>query len=133
MKGKDFFVLHSQFEKLYNDAAEKVDEIAERILMLDGIPVHNFSIYLGTSKVKESGYVTSGDESLQDVMNTTSHFIESERAILAVAQEFGDEATASQMSDYLKEQEKFLWMMTAYYSKTMCYSCVHRKVKTSSL
>ena len=30
IKGHDFFVLHSQFEKMYDDTAEKVDEIAER-------------------------------------------------------------------------------------------------------
>ena len=28
IKGHDFFVLHSQFEKMYDDTAEKVDEIA---------------------------------------------------------------------------------------------------------
>ena len=34
VKGHGFFVLHSKYEELYNDAAEKVDEIAERILQL---------------------------------------------------------------------------------------------------
>ena len=37
IKGHGFFVLHGKFEDLYNGAAEKVDEIAERILMLGGI------------------------------------------------------------------------------------------------
>lgn len=32
IKGHGFFVLHSKFEDLYNDTAEKIDEIAERIL-----------------------------------------------------------------------------------------------------
>ena len=32
VKGHGFFVLHSKYEELYNDAAEKVDEVAERIL-----------------------------------------------------------------------------------------------------
>lgn len=31
IKGHGFFVLHSKFEDMYNDAAEKVDELAERI------------------------------------------------------------------------------------------------------
>lgn len=34
IQGPDFFVLHSKFEDLYNDAADKIDEIAERILTL---------------------------------------------------------------------------------------------------
>ena len=117
VKGKDFYVMHAQFESMYNNAAEKVDEIAERILMLDGIPVHNFSEYLKTAKVKESGYVTSGDEGIKHIMETTSYFLESERNILKLASEAGDEATVAMMSDYIKEQEKQLWMLTAYSSK----------------
>ena len=34
IKGHGFFVLHSKFEDLYNGAAEKVDEIAERMVSL---------------------------------------------------------------------------------------------------
>jgi len=29
IKGHAFFILHSKFEEIYNDAAEKIDEIAE--------------------------------------------------------------------------------------------------------
>ena len=39
IKGKSFFTLHSVFEKYYDQAAERVDEIAERILMLGGTPL----------------------------------------------------------------------------------------------
>ena len=46
IKGHGFFVLHSKFEDLYNGAAEKVDEIAERILMLGGTPANKYSDYL---------------------------------------------------------------------------------------
>ena len=37
IEGHGFFVLHGKFEELYDDAAEKADQIAERILML-GVP-----------------------------------------------------------------------------------------------
>jgi starvation-inducible DNA-binding protein len=116
VKGKDFFVLHEQFENLYNNAAEKIDEIAERILMLDGVPAHNFSQYLKVSKLKESGYVTNGEAGLKHVLETYSHFIVSEREILTLAADAGDESTVAMMSDYIKEQEKLVWMLVAYTS-----------------
>lgn len=116
VKGKNFFVMHEQFENLYNNAAEKVDEIAERILMLDGIPAHNFSEYLKITGVKESGYVTDGDAGLKLVLDTYSHFIARERVILKLASEVGDESTVAMMSDYIKEQEKMVWMLVAYAS-----------------
>ena len=36
VKGHSFFIMHEKYEELYDDAAEKVDEVAERILQLDG-------------------------------------------------------------------------------------------------
>ena len=38
IKGHGFFVLHGKFEDINENAAEKVDELAERILMLGGEP-----------------------------------------------------------------------------------------------
>lgn len=53
IKGHGFFVLHEKFESMYDDAAEKVDEIAERILMLGGVPENKFSEYLKVAKIKK--------------------------------------------------------------------------------
>lgn len=117
IKGNQFFVLHSQFESMYNDAAEKVDEIAERILMLGGIPVNKFSEYLKVARIKEVDNVTTADESLKNVLNTYSHLIEKERQILSLASNAGDEVTVALMSDYLKQQEKTVWMLCAYGAK----------------
>lgn len=117
IKGKDFFVLHSKFEELYNNVAAKVDELAERILMLNGVPAHHYSEYLKVAKVKESGYVTSGDAGLAHVLDTYSYFIESEKKLIRLAEEAGDETTIAMLTDYISEQEKMIWMLVAYSSK----------------
>ena len=106
--------LHSKFEEMYDDAAEKVDELAERILMLGGVPVNEFSEYLKVSRVKEVSGVSCGDEALENILNTYGQFIAEERKLLSLASEAGDEATVALMSDYLKEQEKLVWMLVAY-------------------
>ncbi len=46
IRGKRFFDLHVKFEELYNDANIKVDEIAERILTLGGVPLHTYEDYI---------------------------------------------------------------------------------------
>lgn len=117
IKGHDFFVLHSKFEELYDDAAEKVDELAERVLMLGGVPVSKFSSYLKVSKVLEVDGVSSGEEALKNILDSYSYFISEERKLLSLASEVGDEVTVALMSDYLKEQEKMVWMLTAYNTK----------------
>lgn len=116
IKGKDFYILHSKFEELYNDAAEKVDEIAERILTLGGVPANRFSDYLQIAKVKEISDVSAGSRALEAVLATSSLLISAERKILALASDAGDEVTVAMMGDYLKEQEKQVWMLTAYHT-----------------
>lgn len=117
IKGHGFFVLHSKFEELYNNAAEKVDELAERILMLGGVPKNKYSDYLKTANIKEVDNVSCGDEALKNILETYSFFIGEERKILSIASQAGDEATVAIMSDYLKEQEKLVWMLCAYSAK----------------
>lgn len=117
IKGPDFFVLHSQFEKMYDDTAEKVDEIAERILMMGGTPPNKFSDYLKMANINEVDNVHSGSQALENVLQTISYLIGEERKVLAIASQANDEVTVAIMSDYLKEQEKLVWMLTAYNSK----------------
>ncbi|HCK25500.1 DNA protection during starvation protein [bioreactor metagenome] len=117
IKGHGFFVLHSKFEDLYNDAAEKVDELAERVLMLGGTPANKFSEYLKVAKVKEVDGVSNADDALNNILETYSYLIAEERKLLSLASEVNDEVTVALMSDYLKEQEKMVWMLVAYNSK----------------
>ena len=117
IKGHGFFVLHSKFEDMYNDAAEKVDEIAERILMLGGTPANKFSDYLKVANISEVDKVSNGEQALNNILQSISYLIGEERKILSIASQAGDEVTVSMMSDYLKEQEKLVWMLTAYNSK----------------
>ncbi|NDW10296.1 Dps family protein [Dysgonomonas sp. 520] len=120
IKGKNFFTLHSKFEEMYDDAAEKVDEIAERILMLGGTPANKFSDYLKISKVKEVAGVTCGCEAVKNILETLGLLIEDERKLLELAGDANDESTVSLLSDYLKEQEKTVWMLVAYASDEEC-------------
>ena len=116
IKGHGFFVLHGKFEDLYNDVANKVDEVAERVLMLGGQPDNRFSEYLKVAKLPEIANVSCADQALKTVLDTYGYLIGEERSLLAVASEAGDESTVAMMSDYIKEQEKMVWMLVAYYS-----------------
>jgi len=46
-----------------------------------------------------------------------SILLQQQRELLTVAADAGDEGTASLMSDYIKEQEKQVWMLNAYLGK----------------
>lgn len=116
IKGRGFFELHEAYEKMYDDAAEKIDEVAERILMLDGVPAHNFSDYLKTSEIKETGVVSNGDEIAKLILDYLKVLIARERNVLELASENNDEGTVALMGDFISEQEKTVWMITSYLS-----------------
>src|SRR5690554_5532026 len=114
IKGKEFFELHSKFEELYDDAFIKIDEIAERILTLEGEPLHTYTDYLKTSSIKEEKSVTNGVEGVKIIVKNFSTIITTEREILDLASEANDEGTVSLMSDYISQTEKTLWMLNSY-------------------
>jgi starvation-inducible DNA-binding protein len=114
IKGKKFFELHVKFEELYNDLFVKIDDVAERILTLGGIPNHAFSKYQSQSDIKESGEVSDGDKAVKQILDAFSTLIKKQRVILDLSGEIGDEGTNSLMSDYIREQEKMVWMYSAF-------------------
>lgn len=117
IQGPSFFELHVKFEELYNDAVLKVDEIAERILTLGETPYHTFTAYLERSTITEAANVTDGNGTVSTTLSNLKTLLEIERKILDLSGEAGDEGTNSQMSDYISEQEKTVWMLTAYLGK----------------
>jgi len=114
IKGKKFFELHVKFEELYNDLFVKIDEVAERILTLGGTPNHAFTAYQAQSAIKESGEVNDGDKAVKQILDAFSVLIKKQRVILDLSAEIGDEGTNSLMSDYIREQEKLVWMYSAF-------------------
>ena len=114
IKGEKFFELHAKFEELYNDLLLKVDEVAERILTLGHTPTHTFTDYLATSAIKEAKNVSDGRRAVENILSSFKTIIQLQREIAAGAAETGDEGTLALMTDYIREQEKLVWMYSAY-------------------
>lgn len=117
IKGEKFFELHVKFEELYNDLLLKIDEIAERILTLGHTPTHSFSDYLKASDIKEAKNVSDGKKAVQNLLSSFAVILPLERELLQLSSEAGDEGTNALMSDYIRQQEKLVWMYTAYLGK----------------
>lgn len=104
--------------KIVGDTAEKIDEIAERILMLGGVPENKFSEYLKVANVKEVSDISCGSEAVDHILETYGYLIGEERKVIELANEAGDDVTADLMTGYLKEQEKMVWMLVAFSTKS---------------
>lgn len=114
IQGEKFFELHVKFEELYNDLFLKIDEIAERILTLGGIPEHHYSAYKKTSVIKETPAISDGIKAVKEILHSFQITIAKQRTILDLSSDANDEGTNALMSDYIRTQEKLVWMYSAY-------------------
>jgi starvation-inducible DNA-binding protein len=114
IKGEKFFELHVKFEELYNDLLLKIDEVAERILTLGQTPDHNYSLYSKTSSVKESKRISDGQAAVEQILDSLKTVIVLQRKILVLSAEANDEGTNALMSDYIRFQEKLVWMYSSF-------------------
>lgn len=114
VRGSDFFTLHAKFEELYTALQIQIDEIAERILTLQGTPLHAYSDFLKISSIKEDKNVSDGVACVKGILTGLTMTIAKEREIIDLADEDDDQGTADQLTAYVQEQEKLVWMYNAY-------------------
>ena len=117
IKGEKFFELHIKFEELYNDSLVKIDEIAERILTLGFTPLHTYEDYTVVSKIKAAKNVSGGNEAIRKILDGYEILLPLERELLEMSGNSNDEGTNALMSDYIREQEKLIWMYSAYLNQ----------------
>jgi starvation-inducible DNA-binding protein len=114
IKGKNFFELHLKFEEYYNDAQEKIDFIAERILTLGESPLHSFQDYLNNSKIEPAKNVADSSLAVDLINSSVKTILELERPILKLAGEVSDDGTADLMTQFIAQQEKEVWMLRSW-------------------
>jgi starvation-inducible DNA-binding protein len=117
IKGEKFFELHLKFEELYTNLLLKVDEVAERILTLGATPLHTFDDYTNTAKINIVKDVSDGKKGIQSILDAFEILIIRQRELLNISADAGDEGTNALMSDYIREQEKLVWMYSSYLQK----------------
>lgn len=117
IKGEKFFELHLKFEELYNDLLLKIDEVAERILTLGHAPGHRYSNYKSISRIGESSEVSDGLKAVGDILSSFQTIIALQRELLELSGVANDEGTNALMSDYIREQEKLVWMYSAFLKR----------------
>lgn len=114
VKGPFFFVLHEKFEELYREAAEKIDEVAERILALQGIPKGSLKNIVSNAHVESHEEIMEANKMVEAIVTANKILIGNLNDVLKAAEEEGDEGTIDIFTSYIQELEKQNWMFTSY-------------------
>ncbi len=114
VRGPAFFQLHEKFELMYTASAMQVDQIAERILALNGRPKSTLGEFLKTSRLDEQPEVPKANSMVSELhsdLNTLVDYIDKVRKL---AEEKGDDTTVNLMDDIGDAHEADAWMFRAW-------------------
>lgn len=117
IRGKDFFNLHVKFEEYYNEAQLSIDEVAERILTLEAVPLHTFQDYIDNASIPVAKNLFDGEDCVEAVITGFKALIQIEREVIELASEVGDEGTIDMLGSYVGAHEKNVWMLNAWLGK----------------
>lgn len=112
--GPLFFGLHAKFEELYDDAAEKVDALAERLAARGMRPPTTLKEQLGLARLKEDGGQPAANDMVRNIAADLETLNASLRALEKAAATAGDAATENLAQGYADGQEKTIWMLRAF-------------------
>lgn len=112
VKGMQFHPVHLTTEELYTQFATLFDDVAERILQVDGAPLVSMKQLLAKANIEED---ENNDFRAADVLSGIrrdfEYFIAEFKTLKSVADE--DVVTAAYADEQLAYLEKAMWMLNA--------------------
>lgn len=115
VRGPHFYQLHLLFDKVYGDAEEFVDDIAERATALGGIVEGTAEIVAERTKLpRYSLKIKSGKDHVEALSKTLAAFAKASRAAIDKSDELKDKDTADLFTGISRDVDKLLWFVEAH-------------------
>jgi starvation-inducible DNA-binding protein len=114
VEGNHFFELHAKFEEIYDRWAASIDEIAERVLMVEGVPLHTLKAMLQAATITEDESTPQATQMVEMVAADLQSLHAAAGRVLEAAEAAGDRGTANMLDALRDAMEKDLWMLRAW-------------------
>ncbi len=115
VKGPNFIALHELFDKVYENAGEYADLLAERIMQLGGTATGTVREVAKQSQLPEYPLkIASGREHTEALSRSVAYFASVVRQGIDRADEIGDKDTADIFTEISRGADKDLWFVEAH-------------------
>lgn len=109
--GPMFNTLHLMFETQYNELAQAVDLIAERIRAL-GLPAPgSYAQFAKLTCIQEETGVPTAEEMIRQLVRDQEAVVRTARSIFPVVEKANDQPTADLLTQRMQIHEKTAWML----------------------
>ena len=115
--GPMFQTLHLMFETQYTELALAVDLIAERIRALGFFAPGSYAEFAKLASIKEVDGVPHAEEMIRLLVAGQEAVVRTARAVFAVAEEAGDQASVDLLTQRMQLHEKTAWMLRSLLDK----------------
>lgn len=119
VEGRDFFELHEEFEKEYNQVKKNIDKIAERIRIFGETPYFTLGQYLNIAEIKEVKTVIAPEQMVEEIVDDFETLLSFMIDVMDAAKSIGDTGTINMVNDFIERMEKRHWMFTSWLKKTL--------------
>jgi len=113
VRGPHFHSLHKFFEEMYQELAEAVDTIAERIRAMHMNTPASFAQFLRLTCLEEETSVISAEEMLKQLLHDHQIISQTLARLFEQAEHAEDEATVDLITERMRAHEKMAWMLRA--------------------
>ncbi len=113
VKGPQFKSLHELFELQYQELAEAVDAIAERLLIMGHSAPATFKDFERLKTITDGDSKSSANKMLIELAKDNDTLVKDLNQSMALAQKMNDEGTVNLLANRISSHEKARWMLNA--------------------
>ncbi|CAM4245717.1 Dps family protein [Erysipelothrix aquatica] len=115
MVGEGFFPMHKQMDEFYDEAEERIDTVAERLLVIGSRPLGSYKAILDRTSIKELGdHDITAIEGIKHLIVDFETLNNQALRVIKLAEENDDPGTADHFTAISQDLGKSLWMMKSY-------------------
>lgn len=113
--GIEFIQLHLLFEGQYEELAESIDEIAERVRQVGGFAFGTLDEFKQNSSIEEQpGHIPSAEDMIRNLLNDHEAVVRQLRKDADTTDELGDMLTNDFLIGLAEKHEKTAWFLRAH-------------------
>jgi starvation-inducible DNA-binding protein len=113
-EGDNFMEMHKFYEGQYEELAEMIDEIAERIRMIGHHAEGRLKDFLNLTNLEEENYTTDQNEQVRNLTDDHQTIIRVLRNGLDKIDKLKDAGTVDLLTKIMEQHEKMAWMLRSY-------------------
>ena len=107
--------MHGLMDEYYEEAQERIDEVAERLLMIGDKPLGNLKDILARTSIVEMGTDdVTAVEGMKHLLVDFKILANHSRHIVSLSEDVDDVGTADCFTAILRDLEKTIWTLEAY-------------------